>query len=312
MIRVASGAIALALFVLTLVFTPPIDSVGDLGLCLPSPNQWHLLRFPGWLLNTIMIVLAAATMSAANKKYNFIRDPQSVMPVAIILLVACNGIVTATVTTSTLLLLCNALCLFVIISTYEEPNATREFFIIGTLPAIGAMMQYSFLLMIPVYIGGGLLMKSFRIREFIAFIFGLLAPYWIVMGLGIVSPFSFHLPDSLIVINRSVVGEDIFLSLLAIGIMALLGFVLSLYAGVRLFSRNSRLRCIHMTFNLMGYVSVLAVIFDFNNFPAYFGTIALWVAVETATVLDLYGIRRPQAALAVMLSVFLSLYIIAL
>lgn len=312
MSRIAIGAFTLILLILTFIFFPPISTMGDLGLCLPSPNRWPLPHIIGWGLNTLLIFLSASVMATANKKYNFIPEAQPMMPFALLLLLGFNCLTTSTVSTSTLLLLCNVLCLFIIISTFEERNATREFFIVGTLPAIGAMIQYSFLVMIPVYIAGGILMKSFRIREFIAFLFGLLAPYWIILGLGIVDIHSFQLPDSLIVFNKEVVEADIFLTLLATGIMALLGFILSLYNGVRLLSRNSRLRCIHLTLNIMGYISILAIVFDFSNFVAYFATISLWLSIEIASLLYFYNIRKSYIAYLLIILIFFPLYILSL
>ena len=308
----AFGAAALALLILTPCLFQPVDVTGNPGLCLPAPNLWHLGRAGGWLLNTLLILLSTALIAAANKKLNFVPEDYSALSLGMLLLLACNPVTTFTLSTSTLLLLCNVLSLYIIFSTYEARNATREFFIAGTLPAIGAMCQYAFLVMIPVYIGAGLLMKSFRIKELIAFFFGLAAPYWILIGLGIVSPMDFRLPDSLSVINRGDVGEELFFSLLETGIMALIGCILALYNGVRLFSRNSRLRCIHMSLNFMGFLSVAAVIFDFSNFPAYFGSIALWLAVEVALLLHLYEIRRPQIAMLILYLVFIPLFILAL
>ena len=312
MTRVAFGSIATLLLLITVFLFPPLSTGGDLGLCLPSPNQWQLPRWLGWLINTLIIFLSAAIIHTANKKFNFISDAEPVVALALMLLLACNCITTSSLNTSTLLLLCNVLCLFILFTTYEARNATREFFVIGTLPAIGAMTQYAFLVMIPVYIGGGLLMKSFRVRELIAFVFGLLAPYWIALGLGMVSPFEFRLPDHLTIFNRAEVESDIFYTLLAAGIMAFMGVILALYNGVRLFSRNSRLRCMHMTINLMGCVALLAVIFDFNNFVAYFATIALWLAVEFASMLNLYNIRHVGISLMILLLIFLPLYILAI
>ena len=312
MSRLIVYATGFILLLLTLIIFPPILTEGDLGLCVASPNEWHIPKFPGWLINSILIFLSVAVMASANKKYNFIPEAEPVMPMAMVLLLATNCLTTATLTTSTLLLFINALALFIIITTYEEMNTTREFFIIGTLPAIGAMFQYSFLVMIPVYIGGGLLMKSFRIRELIAFIFGLAAPYWIALGMGMVKPEAFHMPGTLTVFRSETIDQDILMTLIAAGVMSLAGFILSLYNGVRLFNRNSRLRCIHMTFNLMGYASILAIIFNFNNFTAYFGTLALWVAIETALLLHLYEIRNYRIPLIVLFLIFLPLYIISL
>lgn len=313
MSRVLYGATALALLVVTLLLFPPPVVEGDLGLWLPSPNQWHLPHLAGWLINVILLFCSVAVMITANKKYNFIPEAHSEMPWVLVLLLAANCITTTTLSTSSLLLLCNTLCLFIIISTYEERNASREFFIIGTVPAIGAMVQYSFLVMIPVYIGAGLLMKSFRFREFIAFCFGLLAPYWIAVGLGLASPLSLRLPDSLTLPDKSAaVNHNVFLTLLQAGLMAMLGFILSLYNLVKLFSRNSRLRCIHLSFNIMAAVVILAMIFDFNNFVAYYGTLALWVAIEAATLLHFYPVRKPWLMPGIIMLVFLPLYILTL
>lgn len=312
MSRIAFGAISVALLVLTLFLFPPLATMGDLGICLPSPNSWPISRFWGWLADALLLFLAAIVMGEANKKFNFIPEATPIMPLGMLVLVACNPISTAALTTSTLLLFCNALSLMIVISTYEEHNASREFFLLGTIPAIGAMVQYSFLMMIPVYVAGGIMMKSFRLREFVAYLFGIMAPYWIALGLGLVSPLAFRLPETLVVFDRSAVDGDIFLTLIAAGIMAVVGFIFSLYNSVRLFSRNSRLRCMHMTLNFMGYAAILAIIFDFSNFVAYFGTLALWTAVEVAAFLNLYSVRRPAVALWVLLAVFLPFYIIAL
>lgn len=312
MTRVVYVAIASLLLILTLIFFPPVLTEGDLGLCLNSPNQWHIPRFLGWLINSILVFFCASLMDSANKKLNFIPDPYPIMAVALLVLLSCNCLTTSTLTTSTLMLTVNVVCLYIIINCYESPNASREFFIIGTLPAIGAMFQYAFLWMIPAYIGGGIMMKSFRLREFIAFIFGLLAPYWIAFGLGIVSPEEFRMPGELTFINGDVVKDDLTITLIATAIMAVFAFFFSLYNGVKLFSRNSRLRCMNLTFNMMGLMCLLAVIFDFNNFTAYFGSIALWFAIETAALLHLYRLRYSESVLIIILLVFLPLYFIGL
>ena len=310
MIRAGGIAAAVVMLLLTLFLFPPITSTGDLGLCLPSPNQWELPRFAGWLLNAVFIFLSAAVMAATNKRFNFLQEADPIMSLSLLILLAAGCVSSATLSTSTILLLANTAGLYLLLSTYEERNAAREFFMLATIPAFGAMVQYAFLLLVPLHIFGGLMMKSFRIREFIAYVLGLLAPYWIVVGLGVIPPEAFRLPDTLTVISTAEVQNDLFLTLLATGLMALIGIVLAFYNGVRLFTRNSRLRGMHMTFNAMGILAVAAVIFDFTNFVAYFGLLALWVAIETATMLWLYNARNPGWAVGILLLLFLPFFIL--
>lgn len=312
MTRFLSVGVSITLLILTLLLFHPIEFTGDSGLCLLSPNQWHLPGFLSWLINVGIIFICTAVIALANKKYNFIQEAEPVLPMSLLLLLACNCVTSVVLSTSTLLLLFNVSSIFILLSTYEERNATRQSFIIASLIAIGAMVQYAFIVMAPVYILGGIAMKSFRLREFVAFVFGLAAPYWIALGLGWISPLAFHLPESLIAFSTADIDHDMFMTLLATGAMALTGFILSLYNGMRLFSRNSQLRCMHIIFNVMGYVSVVAAIFDFSNFTAYFGTIALWVAVQFASLLSLYNIRHPRVAMLILLLIFLPFYILAL
>ena len=310
--RVVFYPIAFILLLLTLFCFPPLSMAGDMGICVSSPNLWHLPRFGGWILNALLVFLSVVVMASANKKYNFIPEAEPVMTMALALLLTSNCLTSATLSASTLMLFANVLCLFIILSTYEEMNAAREFFIVGTLPAIGAMFQCSFVMLIPVFIGGGLLMKSFRLRELIAFIFGLAAPYWIALGLGLVATDAFRMPDILTVFHAVKVGEGLTMTLVTACIMGGLGLIFALYNSVRLFNRNSRLRCMHSTFNLMGFMSLMGLIFNFNNFPAYYGTLALWFAIESAMLLYLYNIRYIQALLVGLLALFLPFYFIEL
>lgn len=310
--RVVFYPLAFILLLLTLIFFTPVQQAGEMGICVASPNLWHLPHFAGWLINSLLIFLSVALLASANKKFNFIPEPEPVMSMSLALLLACNCLTTASLSASTLMLFFNVLALYIIVSTYENMNATREFFLVGTLPAIGAMFQCSFLAMVPAYIAGGLMMKSFRLREFIAFIFGLLAPYWIAIGLGLVKLDAFRWPETLSVFSASEVSRKAVFTLVTSCIMGGLGIIFALYNSVRLFTRNSRLRCMHLTFNFIGVMALAGLLFNFNNFPAYFATLALWFAIEVATLFNLYNIRYIQALLVGILVVFLPFYFIEL
>lgn len=310
--RIISVGIAALLLLATLIFFTPVPSGGELGICLPSPNLWHLPHFGGWLLNAVCLAAAVFLLADTWKRQNLLSDNSGLFFGAFLILVTANSLSTVTLTTSTLLLAANAAAIPLLFASYESPNGAVAYFLIATLCAFGAMVQYAFLIMIPAYIAGGLLMKSFRLRELIAFVLGLVAPFWILIGFGLVSTADFHLPGRLTIFHTSDVQNDIFFSLLSTGIMALVGIILSLYNGVRLFSRNSRLRCMHSAVNLLGYLAVAAVIIDFTNFLAYFGIIALWCASQIAGLVSLYELRRPTVALLITGAIFVGIFIPAL
>lgn len=312
MSRLIGGVAALLLLILTLCLFPPYFADGDLGFCLASPNQWHLPRFLGWLLNALILVTSVAVMASAAKRHNFLSTGEDLMPGVLLFLLAACCFTTSRLSSSTMLLLGVCAGVYILFSTYESLNATRQFFLLATFVSIGAMFQYAFLILIPVYVGGGLMMKSFRLREAVAFVLGLAAPYWIVVGLGWVSLDSFHLPEQLQPITSAVIENDLFYTLLTVGVTAVMAIVLALYNGVRLFNRNERLRSMHWIINLTGILAVAAIIFDFTNFTAYYGTVALWLSVQVAAMMSLYELRSSRVWLIVLAVLYLPLYILTL
>ena len=306
---VASIGMSLFLLILTLLcFTPP-GAAGDMGLCLSSPNEWQLPKFIGWAMNAALIYISTAVMYSANNRYSFIPSADYVLPALMAILLACTSVTTATISTSTILMATNIVALYILFETYESYNATRQYFIMASLISIGSMFQYAFVMMIPVYIAGGVIMKSLHIREIFAFLFGLFASYWIFFGLGIVPFSALQMPDGLTIFNKTqATANDIFITVLITGLTALIGLVASFYNSVRLLSRNARVRCMHITVNIMGYICVLCLIFNFNNFLSYAGTLALWVAIEIALLLELYEVRHPRIWVGSISAIFLILY----
>lgn len=302
----ASIAISVILLILTLCLSPNFVPAGDMGLSLPSPNEWHLTRFIGWLLGAVVLFLCVTVISQANQEYHFVPTADYVLPALLLIFLATNALTTFRISTSTLLLATNIVTLYLLFGTYEAYNATRKFFIIGSFIAFGTMIQYAFLMMIPVYLIGGIVMKSMRFRELIAFIFGLAAPYWIFIGFGITPLENFKMPEGLQILNTS--HTDHFIALISGGIMAVLGIIFSLNNSVRLLTRNARLRAMHITINAMGLIAVLGLVFNFNNFVAYLGTISLWFAIETSLMFVLYNLRNQTFWASILSLIFLVCY----
>ncbi len=87
---------------------------------------------------------------------------------------------------STILLAANTAILSIAFTCFKQRNATRELFAIATILSLGTMVQYAFIFMIPAYIAIAASLKCLRFKETIAFILGLVAPYWVGVGLGII------------------------------------------------------------------------------------------------------------------------------
>lgn len=299
---------AILLIITCAGFTAPTVT-GDAGICFPSPNQWQLPRLAGWLTGVCVLLTAVLLLSQINRKFNIVSSTDSLLPAILLTATCACPPVTFTVSTSTLLLAANVICLYFIFETFEKSNASQQFFSIATFISLGALVQYAFLMMVPVYLAAGFAMKSLRLRELLAFGFGLVAPFWIVAGLGIVSPVNFRFPETLHNITASSFDTELLVMIVMTGIMALVALLLSLYNGIRIFTRNSRTRAMHFSLNALGVMALICMLLDFTNFSAYYGLISLWFAVETATALSLDRIRNPMGWYLALVILFLTAYI---
>lgn len=305
-----SIAFLLALF--SFFLTPAVHIPGDYGLCLPSPNQWNIPPFLSWFLNVLIISGVAFLLPLMNRKYNFIQTTDPLLPLAFLILIACNTVITSRLGTPVLLLAVNVLCFYILLETYEKINSTQEFFLIASFLSIGSMVEYSFLMMIPVFVAGGFLMKSIGWREFVAFGFGLIAPYWIVVGMGIVEPSQFRFPIGTPITVQLDLNPQLYRTLVSIGLAALISMIFSFYNSFSLLHGNSRVRSIHLSISIMGYICIISMIGDFNNLLAYSGTIYLWLALEMATLFSTKSFRSPQIWILSIWLLFFILYLIML
>lgn len=265
---------------------------GELGICLPSPNLWEGLPLLSWLVNIAFIGLIAAWAFLLNRHYNFIRSTQPVLPAVFLILTASNPWITGYLSSSTLVCGVNLLCLSILFGCYRQRNATQEMFVIATLISIGSMVQYAFLPYILAYMAAAIVMKAFRIKEFLAMGMGLVAPYWVGVGMGLIPLEWFRLPEITDLFNGFAQKPELFALMLSVGIAAFFGMILGLNNSIKLYAGNSRINALNLAINFVGAISVVCIIADFNNMMAYLETLYFAVAAQIANLCALWRFRR--------------------
>lgn len=135
-------------------------------------------------------------------------------------------------------------------------------------------------------------MKICHFREITAFMLGLIAPYWVLLGLGIVTIDSFHLPQ-LSDIFTSPVPEGCMPVVIGTAVAFAISLLLSLYNGIKLYAGNSRIRALNNVVNLFGITAVVAMTVDMANMASYVGVVNLWFALQFANLFTLWNLHKP-------------------
>lgn len=290
---VVAVGVAVAMCVLSLLFHPVEISPLQYGICLPSPDSWGFEAVWSWTVNTLLIGLIALLLFLINKSYNFVRTTEPVI-VSLFLVMSCSGPwFTQGINTSVLLCLANVVSLGIIFDTYASRNATQEMFVLGVVIGIGAMVQYAFLAMAMVYVLWALFMKVLRIKETLAYITGLLCPYWIALGTGWLSFSDFHFPSLTPLFTEGQDPSEFFILLSGIAIATVVGFIASLVNSIKLYAGNSQVNAMNLCVTALGAASVVCILLDYDNMWAYVTTLYMAATVQIANICALWNPREP-------------------
>lgn len=283
---------AIAMIVISNVWGAPyMIPEGEAGICLPAPAEWGII--PGWsiTLNILLIGAIVLTLYLINKEYNLIQGSDTVMPGLLLLMIASNRWLTGNLSSSAIMGLANLLCIEMLFGCYRSRNATQQLFVIATILSLGTMIEYGFIFFIPVYFIGAIMMKCFNFKVMLAYLMGLVAPYWIGIGMGIIPLDAFHMPEITTVIAEGVSKGGIFAGLAGVALTAIICTILALNNLVKLYAGNTQRRLYNAFMNLLGLTCILCMLFDFRNLPVYLFTFYIVSSIEYGNAFALRRIR---------------------
>lgn len=302
---VIAGAMSLCAY----LFSPSVTYFSDNGICLPSPDLWNLSPLWSWIVNTLLVGMITAGLYFLNHHYNFIRSTEPVLPAMFLILATSNPWISGRLSASTLICGVNLISLWIIFDCFRSRNATKNIFIIATFYSIGSMCQYAFLPYLLAIIGGAIVMKAFRFRELLALGMGVIAPYWIGIGLGLIDISWFRMPELNNLLNVIPEKSELFALVLSIGLAIFLGLLLGLNNSIKLYAGNSKINAFNLTINFIGLVSAICIMVDFSNMLAYLTTLYASVAVQIANLCALWKFRHEWIVTAVPAVIYIGFFI---
>lgn len=307
----------IAAFLLTVLMTAteiffgnPYPKSGVLGICLPSPNHWVLSIPLSASINLALILLCGIAMQFLNKKYGFIKSTDTVAAVTFFIFCGSNTWIDGLLNSSVMICAINLIALFMIFHEYRSQKSMQTLFIIATLLSIGSMFQYALVFFIPAYILIAMMLKTLNLKSFSAFILGIAAPYWIGIGLGLLPLDSFQFPIFSNIFDDAESRSVLLMGLLNLGLTALLGISLTLYNAVKIYAGNTRRRVMNNATLIVGFTSIVCMLFDIYNIHSYIVTLYMAVAFQVANFFDLHNIRRPSFWFITLLVLYIASFLL--
>lgn len=245
------------------------------GLLIQEPQT-------SWEINMLCLGGVAALLMTLNRRYNFVRTVTTVPASMFLLLQLASPQLSVNFGVGTAMCVVLAVALFTVFAAYQKRGRSqRSIFLVMATVSLCSMFHFAFLFLIPVMLLGFVYVRAMSLKGFVAMLLGLVTPFWIALGTGLVSPWDYHLPQLSSIWNVrdlahlpvdiaiAVVTAVVTIAVTVVNLMTLLNY--------RLQTR------VYNAFLVV--VSALAIVMmgvDFNNIVNYLPILNLCLAIQLA------------------------------
>lgn len=304
----SAALLYLALTLISANTMPDILLQGDTGICLPSPNQWQLTPTLTLISALSLTALALLLTVALNRRFNIIPGTSLLYAGTLLSALATNPWTTPRPSSALLLLTATLICTYILFSQYTRRHTAQGHCIIFSILSWGSMIQYAFILLMPIFLLGAIFTSTLRTRSLIGIILGIITPYWITLGPGIITPQDINTPTLTNLLNGFTPPHSLFLLMLAQGITALVTLLLTATNALTLTAPSQQQRSYNAFLNLLGIAMVWYMIFDATNLLTYTATLTLCLAIQTGRYAAAPRRAAPLLPLLITIPALLAIY----
>ncbi len=279
------------------------------GICFPSPEEWTLSPLLSLFLNGALIISLVLAIQILNKTYNFISTTDTVLQCSLLVLICSNVYIDRSVCSSTLIGAAVMIVYFILFRCYRDRKSATSLFIAGTVLSIAGMFQYAAIPFIIALFLASIIIKCMTFKSFIALGIGVITPFWITAGLGLIDITALNLPDYDTVFTYNFIEEGYFLLWLNCGFTTLLFLFISLYNAVRMYAGNTKRRLLNNSTLIFGLVACVCIMFDRNNMPAYLSVLYTSLAVQLANLFALHNLKQRYAVIVILLLLYVGAFV---
>lgn len=282
--------------------------VNDSGLCLPSCNLWFGKGWMPFFVNAGCVVAIGYMLKHLNRLHGFIRADASMALSAFMLLEIATPGVIAWLFEGTVMLLVVLLSAYLVFNTYHKRLSQRSVFLVFFVLSLYSMFQCSALYLVIVAFLGFIQMQVMRLRGLIATLLGLLTPYWIFYGFGIISLEDFRIPEMYnLWFSSYSVGSWMIVA--TCGLTALATLMLMTTNMVKIISYNAKRRACNGFFSVLTIATIIMAGVDYTNIFTYLPTLNLCLAIQVGHAFTMSGNERRYIPILVLCAVCLGLFV---
>lgn len=301
---------ALIIMVLSAVYALDAGEVSQ-----TSGRQDGILRTPidivltgnvSMWVNFTTLAIIVGMMIFINKIYNIPRTITLIYATMFAVMMTATPDITARFCDSTVLCAVVMVCMILMFGVYGRLDCQENIFTVFLLLSASTMLQYAMVLYIPVFFIACAQMRVMSFRTIMAALLGVVTPWWILFGFGIISPDDICFPG-FVSVFAAADRLDAFIMIVTASLTVILAVTAYLLSLLKLMTYNARMRACNGLLLLITFVTIPAMCFDFTNFVTYMTLLNCCTAFLTG---HLFLIRSNPRSWIAITSIILSYYVL--
>jgi len=262
-------------------------------------------------------VIIGVLLVTLNIMFRYIKTYNCFVFAAVfVLLQGINPFLSTRFFAGTMLCLVVVMCLFFMFEQYgRRDTAPRGIFLVFASLSFFSIYHYIFFLLMPLFLLGFAYMRVIDVRSAFAVVFGIVTPYWIILGTGLESLSAFQPPHIAEVWNETpeFVGKG---WAITIAIITVALTVLLTVANLKtMLNYSVHVRAYNNFFVALSIFVVVLMAIDFNDFLIYMPLLNMCFAIQLGHwyVITEHETRQPVMMwlMAALLAAFIIVMVIA-
>lgn len=181
---------------------------------------------------------------------------------------AASPVLTICFSEGTVLCIAVLLCMALLFSCYDNRQLTPRVFLIFVILSAMTITEYVYVLYILVFVVGCAQMRIMNGRTAVAIVLGLITPWWIALGFGIIDRGTLTFPDFTNILSTYSSGDSlaVLLPVAAAALLSVAGWVANF---PRMIAYNAHRRAYNGTINVLWLATLLGVTVNYDNVHVY-------------------------------------------
>lgn len=285
-----------------------VDIVGDNGFGIPSANEWISNSYASLWVSLGLNAAIAFLLLYINRRFNLIRSVSMLFAGMFLVMQAGQPSLMGQLYDGSVMCLVLLLAIIPFFSTFQRPDRRRRIFLAFCLISFGSMTGYAYAVYLLVFLVGCFQMQCFSFRGLLAALVGIVTPYWILWGFGVIGVNSFSLPEFVSIFDALEMNDLAQIVVYTI-VNLFLGIGFGVFNMVKIYSYNGRTRAYNGFWMVLTIVTTLFVMVDYTNLIIYLPVLNCCTAIQIGHFFTINNMRRSYIPILCIIFVYLSLYI---